>query len=141
MSFDEFEQLIASYGGKSENWPEAYRADMLAMIADTPKASALLAREQSLDGWLDARLPDAPTDLSSKITAQMDASLALEAAPETELRSTNRATMGATLTMLAACLVGGFVMAPTILDAVISGNDLMASLEIITGSFMPTEPL
>lgn len=158
MQYDEFEQLVSAYGGHAQNWPHGRRAAMLACAAANPKANALLAREASLDGWLDARLPDAPSALADTIISQIGAALpdTNNAAGDINIAkgethtatgdthaplAFSRRAYGAALSALAACFIFGFVLAPVLLDTLSMDGALFASLDILSTSFLPTEPL
>jgi hypothetical protein len=47
----------------------------------------------------------------------------------------------AAMTALAACFVAGFIIAPVIFETLTGAGDPLASLEIISTAFLPTEPL
>ena len=144
MTEDEFIALIGAYGGKPEHWPQENRAAMQTFCSDNAQAEALLSRERMLDGWLDSQLPPLPEGLAARLEADM--SRALLAPPIAEIIPlhmplvTRRFTATA-MTALAACFVGGFVAAPLVIDMVTGSNDLIASLDIISNIFIPTEPL
>ena len=147
MTEDEFIALIGAYGGKPENWPQENRAAMQTFCRDNSQAEALLSRERMLDGWLDSQLPPLPEGLAARLEADMRDALETPTAPETPnlvmLRPPvmTRRFFASTITALAACFVGGFVAAPLVIDTVTGGNDLIASLDIISEIFIPTEPL
>lgn len=143
-----FIEMVSTYGGKPENWPLESRAAMQDYCRDNPQAEALLGREKSLDGWLDAMLPEADKALQARIEADMRAALAPEvgahanhtfiAIPQAD---PSRRFVASAVTALAACFVGGFIAAPIALDMLTGGADLLASLDIISDAFLPTEPL
>ena len=144
MTEDTFIELIGAYGGKPENWPQDRRSDMQAFCRDNPQAVALLSREKSLDGWLDSKLPPLSPTLSARLDADMrDALSAVTNAEIIPLHAplVTRRFAAPAITALAACFVGGFIAAPTVIDMVTGGGDLMASLDIISDIFIPTEPL
>ena len=147
MTEDEFIALIGAYGGKPENWPQENRAAMQTFCRDNPQAEALLSRERMLDGWLDSQLPPLPEGLAARLEADMRDALDTPSTAETPnivmLRSpvVTRRFFASTITALAACFVGGFVAAPLVIDMVTGANDLIASLDIISNIFIPTEPL
>ena len=159
MTYDTFEALVSTFGGTPENWPSDQRAAMQQFVNEDSRAAALLAREARLDGWLDARLPDATTSLQNKILTDMDAAFAAaEAAdnvahiahsgahsdahidPLTEMGVSRRA-YGAAISALAACFMLGFVAAPNLFDMMEVNNDLFAAIDIISDDFLPTDPL
>lgn len=152
MTLETFEACISAYGADPYAWPEAERAALQQFAADNPQAAALLARERALDGLLAARLPQPPETLQAAVLAGMHN--AMDAAPDMERADTNRGdivalpaaaptrtTVALALTAMAACFIGGFVMAPVIFDTMTAGNDLLASLDIISDTFLPSEPL
>lgn len=142
MDIEDFEQLIAAYGSKPENWPADKRAAMTQMADSEAAAAALLARASQLDAALDARLPLADKAIEARILTDMEAMLGgnvIQAFPSTNAGALN--TIWAAGMALAACFVGGIVAAPTLVDLFIGGADLMASLDIISDAFLPTEPL
>ncbi len=140
-----FIELITAYGGKPENWPVESRAAMQDYCRDNPQAEALLGREKSLDGWLDAMLPDADNALQARIEADMRAVLLATPANTTLMAlpqaAPSRRFVASAMTALAACFVGGFIAAPIALDMLTGGADLLASLDIISDAFLPIEPL
>lgn len=142
MTFEEFEETIAAYGSKPQNWPRD-KADAMARLADAePRARALIQQAADLDQALDARLPDKLEALEQAILNDMNAVLGqadIIAFPHN--KSTGRHFIWSAATALAACFVGGFIAAPLVLDFMTGGVDLMASLDIISDAFLPTEPL
>jgi hypothetical protein len=44
-------------------------------------------------------------------------------------------------TALAACFIGGIIMAPLLVESVTGSADLLAALDIISDAFLPTDPL
>lgn len=151
MTYDAFEALVSAYGGAPENWPSDQRNAMQQFLSDDKRAAALLAREARLDGWLDARLPDATSSLHDKILADMDAAFtnadAVETIahiahsnPLTEMSVSHRA-YGAAISVLAACFILGFVAAPILFDMMEVNNDLFAAIDIISDNFLPNDPL
>lgn len=159
MTYDTFEALVSTFGGTPENWPSDQRAAMQQFVNEDSRAAALLAREARLDGWLDARLPDATTSLQNKILTDMDAAFAAaddadnvahiahsgaqidaHIDPLTEMGVSRRA-YGAAISALAACFMLGFVAAPNLFDMMEVNNDLFAAIDIISDDFLPTDPL
>lgn len=159
MTIDQFENQIAAYGSKVENWPDDVRADMSAFCRDNAEAQAIMERAARLDAALDRRLDPASDDLQARILRDMDMTLAdkaltdktlidktlsngqVLALPQSTAHIAQRSTVLAAVTAMAACFVGGFIAAPVIIDAFIGSADLMASLDIISDAFLPTEPL
>lgn len=152
MTLETFEACISAYGADPDAWPQAERAALQQFAADNPQAAALLARERALDGLLAARLPQPPETLQAAVLAGMHA--AMDAAPDAHQADTNRGdsvalpaaaptrtAVALALTAMAACFIGGFVMAPVIFDTMTAGSDLLASLDIISDTFLPSEPL
>ncbi|MGC6534359.1 MAG: hypothetical protein ACON4V_02285 [Parvibaculales bacterium] len=147
MSLDDFAALIAAYGAKPAHWPDDKRAAMQHLADNAPQAAALLAREAHLDDWLDARLPSPPDALQNNIIAAMDAELP-QGNQATDSDSAwlqtarpSRRAYGAALMALAACFAFGFVATPTAVDALTPENELFAALDIISATFLPSEPL
>lgn len=157
MTLKTFEACISAYGADPDAWPQVERAALQQFAADNPQAAALLARERALDELLAARLPQPPETLQAAVLADMHA--AMDAAPDTHRGDTNRGdtnrgdsvalpaaaptrtAVALALTAMAACFIGGFVMAPVIFDTMTAGSDLLASLDIISDTFLPSEPL
>lgn len=140
----EFIALIAAYGGQSEKWPTEQRAAMQAFCDATPRAAALLSREARLDEWLDSLWPQANAKLEARLQADMLAHFATRPAADIIAlppSPPSRRQMASAIVALAACFVGGFVIAPTALDMLGNGADVMASLDILSNVFLPTEPL
>lgn len=144
MTEDDFIALIGAYGGKPENWPQENRAAMQIFCRDNPQADALLSRERMLDGWLDSTLPPLSPALSARLQADMARALnAVSGADIVPLHTpfVTRRFAASAMTALAACFVGGFIAAPMVIDIVTGGGDFVASLDIISDIFIPTEPL
>ncbi len=151
MTYDTFEALVSTFGGTPENWPSDQRAAMQQFVNEDSRAAALLAREARLDGWLDARLPDATTSLHDKILTDMDAAFTNADAAETIAHiahidpltemGVSRRAYGAAISALAACFMLGFVAAPNLFDMMEVNNDLFAAIDIISDDFLPTDPL
>lgn len=149
MTIDQFENQIAAYGSKVENWPDDVRADMSAFCRDNAEAQAIMERAARLDAALDRRLDPASDDLQARILRDMDKTLIdktlsngqVLAFPQSTAHIAQHSTVLAAVTAMAACFVGGFIAAPVIIDAFIGSADLMASLDIISDAFLPTEPL
>lgn len=149
MTIDHFENQIAAYGSKVENWPDDVRADMSAFCRDNAEAQAIMERAARLDAALDRRLDPASDDLQARILRDMDKTLIdktlsngqVLAFPQSTAHIAQHSTVLAAVTAMAACFVGGFIAAPVIIDAFIGSADLMASLDIISDAFLPTEPL
>lgn len=141
---NDFIALIAAYGGQSEKWPAEHRAAMLAFCDASPRAASLLGREARLDEWLDSLWPQADAKLEARLHSHMLEEFANMPAADIITLPTSapsrRQTVSA-LIALAACFVGGFNIAPAALDMLSNGADVMASLNIISNVFLPTEPL
>ena len=58
MTLERFEELVAAYGAKVDNWPQEARTDMQHILENDARASAILARAARLDEALDDLLPD-----------------------------------------------------------------------------------
>ena len=57
MTLDDFERLALTWGGDIARWPEAVRADAIAM-ARHPEAAAVLAEAHELDRLLNDAAPE-----------------------------------------------------------------------------------
>jgi hypothetical protein len=92
-------------------------------------------------------------DLHSRIMHDMDIALDAESAPTSDsalagdivsfprpVALSSRALL-AGATALAACFIGGIIMAPLLVDSITGSADLLASLDIISDAFLPTDPL
>lgn len=159
MTYDAFETLVSAYGGTPENWPNEQRDAMQQFLSNDKRAAALLAREARLDGWLDARLPDAAPVLHDKILTDMAAAFTEAETAENSAdivqidpltdpltdamtqMSVSRRAYGAAISVLAACFVLGFVAAPSLFDMMEVNNDLFAAIDIISDNFLPNDPL
>ncbi len=142
MTLEDIEQLLAAYGAKPENWPAEEADAMRAALDSEPQAAAIAHRATALDALLDNRLPAAPTALEQAILADMNNTLGgsdIITFPQPSGLTTARIWSAATA--LAACFMAGFIAAPFALDFMTGGADLMASLDIISDAFLPTEPL
>tara|TARA_B110000971_G_C20004534_1_gene498445 strand:+ start:938 stop:1447 length:510 start_codon:yes stop_codon:yes gene_type:complete len=154
-----FEAMLTAYGSQTENWPAEAQAALEGLIEAEPKAAALFAREKSLDDWLDARLPAPSPQLMESVLASLETQIkARPAAPAETVElaeivnlapspqsgpqsNWHRSTLGASLTALAACFMAGFIVGPLIFETLTGAGDPLASLEIISTVFLPTEPL
>ena len=141
MTAEQFSDLVKAYGGDTERWPEAQRAAMLAFSQNHAEAQAMRGREASLDSWLACRLEAAPQALSDRIEADMAKALADRRPPATShilfaeydgIQALSRRHYASVGAAAAACLVGGFIMAPQLLDLVIDSPDIIASLEVFS---------
>ena len=66
MPIEEFRRLLDVHGGDLQRWPEAKRAEMEALIADSVDARAYLAEARVLDDALDGFEVPA-VDLSQRV--------------------------------------------------------------------------
>lgn len=144
MSIERFEELVAAYGAKAENWPPQERAAMARIQEESAEASAILARAARLDAVLDSALPTPHSDLQARILRDMHGALdSLDndviAFPQSSPRATR--LVWSMTTALAACFVGGIIAGPVLVETYIGGSDLMVSLDIINDFFLSTEPL
>ena len=157
MTLQEFENHVAAYGAKTALWPEQHRSAMQDLAGSNTDAAAILARAARLDAWLDD-MPEAvshhPSDeLHNRIIADMETALAGKARdtgeagnageivsfPTPAAPSLRAIWVGATA--LAACFIGGIIMAPLLVESVTGSADLLAALDIISDAFLPTDPL
>lgn len=145
MTVFEFEKLVTAYGAKNALWPEPYRGAMRDLADRDRDAAAILARAARLDNLLDA-IPSAIStnpsdDLHSRIMGDMQTALASEVVSFPTPATPSSRTIWAGATALAACFIGGIIMAPMLVDSVTGSADLLASLDIISDAFLPTDPL
>ena len=157
MTLQEFENHVAAYGAKTALWPEQHRSAMQDLAGSNTDAAAILARAARLDAWLDD-MPEAVShhasdELHNRIIADMETALAGKASntgeageageivsfPTPAAPSLRAIWVGATA--LAACFIGGIIMAPLLVESVTGSADLLASLDIISDAFLPTDPL
>ena len=157
MTLQEFENHVAAYGAKTALWPEQHRNAMQDLAGSNTDAAAILARAARLDAWLDD-MPEAvshhPSDeLHNRIIADMETALAGKASDTGEAGKAGEIVSFPTpaapplraiwvgATALAACFIGGIIMAPLLVESVTGSADLLASLDIISDAFLPTDPL
>lgn len=157
MTLQEFENHVAAYGAKTALWPEQHRSAMQDLAGSNTDAAAILARAARLDAWLDD-MPEAvshhPSDeLHNRIIADMETALAGKASDTGEAGKAGEIVSFPTqaapplraiwvgATALAACFIGGIIMAPLLVESVTGSADLLASLDIISDAFLPTDPL
>ena len=157
MTLQEFENHVAAYGAKTALWPEQHRSAMQDFAGSNTDAAAILARAARLDAWLDD-MPEGVShhpsyELHNRIIADMETALAGKASdtgeageageivsfPTPAAPSLRAIWVGATA--LAACFIGGIIMAPPLVESVTGSADLLASLDIISDAFLPTDPL
>jgi anti-sigma factor RsiW len=147
---ENFEALLTAYGSQTDRWPEDAQARLDQLLAQEPKAAALFARERRLDDWLDARLPEPSAQVTDRVMQSLKDQLKAQMPrPQGEVvhlsfgRKVSRQAsfVGAAMTALAACFVAGFIIAPVIFETLTGAGDPLASLEIISTAFLPTEPL
>jgi hypothetical protein len=150
------EAMLRVYGSQTETWPEEARAaidELETLLAKEPSLAALYAREKRLDGWLDARQPAPSPELEQRVMAAFPTQISPPEAQviafaktspkpaDVAFRAKLTAPLGATLTALAACFMAGFIAAPLVFETLTGAGDPLASLEIISTTFLPTEPL
>ena len=157
MTLQEFENHVAAYGAKTALWPEQHRSAMQDLAGSNTDAAAILARAARLDAWLDD-MPEAvshhPSDeLHNRIIADMETALAGRASDTGEAGKAGEIVSFPTpaapplraiwvgATALAACFIGGIIMAPLLVESVTERADLLASLDILSDAFLPTDPL
>ncbi len=140
MTLERFEELVAAYGAQVDNWPQEARTDMQHILENDARASAILARAARLDEALDDLLPDHMA-VETRILQDMETFLDSDIIAFPQSQAMPRRALWSVATALAACFVGGIFAAPVLIDAVIGGGDLTASLDIISDVFLPTEPL
>jgi len=160
------EAMLSAYGSQTDSWPAEAQAALQGLLEAEPKAAALFAREKSLDDWLDARLPDPSPQLMESVLANLETQIkaspaeivnlalnpqsgphsgpqpGLKSGPQSGPKSNwQKSTLGASLTALAACFMAGFIVGPLVFETLTGAGDPLASLEIISTVFLPTEPL
>lgn len=157
MTLQEFENHVAAYGAKTTLWPEQHRSAMQDLAGSNTDAAAILARAARLDAWLDD-MPEAvshhPSDeLHNRIIADIETALAGKASDTGEAGKAGEIVSFPTpaapplraiwvgATALAACFIGGIIMAPLLVESLTGSADLLASLDIISDAFLPTDPL
>lgn len=149
MTFTKFETVLTAYGARAEAWPDELRDAMLGYIETDTQAKALLAREAQLDNFLSDRLPEPRRALQEAVLRDMHTALdprnqttdALMGYPVGLSPMPARRAYGLAITALAACFAFGFIAAPIMFDNLTADADLLASLEIISDTFLPTNPL
>jgi hypothetical protein len=157
MTLQEFENHVAAYGAKTALWPEQHRSAMQDLAGSNTDAAAILARAARLDAWLDdmpAAVSHHPSDeLHNRIIADMETALAGKASDTGEAGEAGEIVSFPTpaapplraiwvgATALAACFIGGIIMAPLLVESVTGSADLLAALDIISDAFLPTDPL
>lgn len=108
MDRQQFQRLIAAYGGDADRWPEASR-DMAFSFAGTAEGRAMIAFASALDAALMRYKTSYP---SSALHAQILATGASQIASRRWLR---RLTLGAT--MIGVSLAGGLAGAAVMMAA------------------------
>jgi len=142
MDMDEqiFQELVTAYGGDARRWPDDKRAAMQAWQDSSAQARAIVSCAGALDDWLDARLPEAPTHLRDRITADMTQRLAAtdstiatasSALPQSGARHDRVQQTVYTLTAMAACLAIGIVNAPMLIDFIFGVPDPLTTLTMV----------
>lgn len=141
MTLERFEELVAAYGADTENWPHDQRAAMAQLLEERFDAAAILARAARLDAMLNARLPDADSDLEARILRTMNSALGNDIINFPQTKTISSRFIWSVTTALAACFVGGIIVGPVLVEAFIGGSDLTVSFDIVSDVFLPTEPL
>lgn len=150
MTFTKFETVLTAYGARAEAWPDELRDAMLGYIETDPQAKALLAREAQLDNFLAERLPEPSRSLRETVLRDMQTALDARNQMASDAPMVYpvglspipaRRVYGLAVTALAACFAFGFIAAPIIFDNLTADADLLATLEIISDTFLPTNPL
>ena len=140
MTLERFEELVAAYGAKVENWPQEARTDMQHILENDARTTAILARAARLDEALDGRLPDHMA-VETRILQDMETFLNSDIIAFPQSQAVPRRALWSVATALAACFVGGIIIGPDLVETFIGGSDLTVSLDIISDVFLPTEPL
>lgn len=144
MNWRKFERVLQIYGADAERWPNAERADMLALVEADPQARAILTREAALDNLLNLSEPPVPDALEARIRNDMIALLGtirtLDAsapafAPPSDLAPV-RETAGAFVFALAACLTLGIITTPDFLGLVFGNDEMLLALDIVGNEFL-----
>lgn len=141
MTLERFEELVAAYGADTENWPRDQRAAMVQLLEEQFDAAAILARAARLDAALNARLPDADSDLEARILRTMNTALGNDIISFPQAQVISSRFIWSATTALAACFVGGIIIGPVLVEAFFGGSDLTVSFDIVSDVFLPTEPL
>ena len=141
MTLERFEELVAAYGADTENWPRDQRAAMVQLLEEQFDAAAILARGARLDAALNARLPDADSDLEARILRTMNTALGNDIISFPQAQVISSRFIWSATTALAACFVGGIIVGPVLVEAFFGGSDLTVSFDIVSDVFLPTEPL
>lgn len=141
MNRQKFESIVQTYGADAERWPDAQRADMLALVDADPQARAILGREAALDTLLSAMEPSVSGALEARIRNDMETALggAGASAPATVPRSEAppvRQAAGAFVVALAACLTLGIITTPDILGLVFGNDEMLLALDIVGNEFL-----
>ncbi len=139
MNRQKFERIIQTHGAEAERWPQAHRADMLALLAADAQARALLGREAALDSWLDALEPPVSAALEARIQNDMLAALGTPnsgADGETFATAPVRQVANSFIVALAACLTLGIVTSPDILGLVFGSDEMLLALDIVGNEFL-----
>ena len=141
MNRQKFESIVQTYGADAERWPDAQRADMLALVDADPQARAILGREAALDALLSAMEPPVSGALEARIRNDMETALGGAGAsapaivPPSEAPPVRQAA-GAFVVALAACLTLGIITTPDILGLVFGNDEMLLALDIVGNEFL-----
>ncbi|MFK8041884.1 hypothetical protein [Congregibacter sp.] len=70
MSPERFQELLDTYGGREEHWPDEQRKAMHSCVEGHPELGLQLREAQELDRMLDSYVP-ATTDLQQRVIAAL----------------------------------------------------------------------
>ena len=141
MNRQKFESIVQTYGADAERWPDAQRADMLALVDADPQARAILGREAALDALLSAMEPPVSGALEARIRNDMETTLggadasAQAIAPHSEAPPVRQAA-GAFVVALAACVTLGIITTPDILGLVFGDDEMLLAIDIVGNEFL-----
>ena len=141
MNRQKFESIVQTYGADAERWPDAQRADMLALVDADPQARAILGREAALDTLLSAMEPPVSGALEARIRNDMETTLggagasARAIAPASEAPPVRQAA-GAFVVALAACMTLGIITTPDILGLVFGNDEMLLAIDIVGNEFL-----
>lgn len=116
MSVETFENLAEIHGGDIARWPEARRAEALALVSVSSPARSALEAARALDAALDALAAEAPPPAPAALRARMldDADRILRAAPAAPgadiIRPVfGRARLAGPMALAASAMIGVFM--------------------------------